>query len=80
MSYLTIIQLAVTWILVGIMWFSQIVHYPLYRKIKEGFVDYERGHIERSAFLFSMLMVIEAVTVYAHRRGSGGSFHHACKS
>jgi hypothetical protein len=62
--YLTITQLAVTWILVGIMWFSQIVHYPLYRKIKEGFVEYERSHIQRSAFLVGPLMVIEAVTAF----------------
>lgn len=62
--YLTITQLAVTWILVGIMWFSQVVHYPLYKKIKEGFVDYERAHIKRSAFLLGPLMVIEAVTAF----------------
>lgn len=62
--YLTVTQLAVTWILVGIMWFSQVVHYPLYKKIKEGFVEYERGHIKRSAFLLGPLMVIEAVTAF----------------
>lgn len=62
--YLTIMQLAVTWILVGIMWFSQVVHYPLYKKIKEGFVEYERSHIKRSALLLGPLMVIEAVTAF----------------
>lgn len=62
--YLTITQLAATWILVGIMWFSQVVHYPLYKKIKEGFVDYERAHIKRSAFLLAPLMIIEAVTAF----------------
>ena len=43
--YLSIVQLVVTWMLVGIVWFSQVVHYPLYKKIKEGFVEYERSHI-----------------------------------
>ncbi|MCB1082180.1 MAG: hypothetical protein KDK63_03435 [Chlamydiia bacterium] len=62
--YLTTAQLAVTWILVGIMWFSQVVHYPLYKKIKEGFVEYERSHIKRSALLLAPLMVIEAITAF----------------
>lgn len=43
--YLTLIQLVVTWMIVGIIWFLQVIHYPLYRKIKEGFVEYERAHI-----------------------------------
>lgn len=60
--YLTVTQLAATWIMVGIMWFSQVVHYPLYKKIKEGFVEYERSHIRRAAFLLGPIMVIEAIT------------------
>ena len=60
--YLSIVQLVVTWMLVGIVWFSQVVHYPLYKKIKEGFVEYERAHIRRAAFLKGPLMLIEAIT------------------
>lgn len=57
-----IIQLIVSWILIGIVWYTQIIHYPLYRKIKEGFVEYERSHIRRSAFMIGPLMLIEAIT------------------
>jgi hypothetical protein len=44
------------------MWFLQVVHYPLYRKIKEGFVEYERAHIKRAAFLIGPIMLIEIIT------------------
>lgn len=60
--YLTLIQLVVTWVVVGIMWFLQVVHYPLYRKIKEGFVEYERAHIRRAALLIGPIMLIEVIT------------------
>ena len=62
--YLTITQLVITWVLIGIMWFSQVVHYPLYKKIKEGFVEYERSHIRRAALLIGPIMVIEAITAF----------------
>ena len=58
----SMIQLIVTWILIGIIWFTQIVHYPLYTKIKEGFIEYERCHIRRTAYLFFPLMLIELIT------------------
>lgn len=60
--YLTIGQLVITWILAGIMWFAQVVHYPLYKKIKEGFVEYERAHIRRAAFLLAPLMLFEIIS------------------
>lgn len=60
--YLTLIQLVVTWVVVGIMWFLQVVHYPLYRKITEGFVEYERAHIRRAALLIGPIMLIEVIT------------------
>lgn len=60
--YLTLVQLVASWMVVGIMWFLQVVHYPLYRKIKEGFVEYERAHIRRAALLIGPIMLIEAIT------------------
>lgn len=55
-------QFLLTWMLTGVIWFTQIVHYPLYKKVKEGFVEYERAHIRRGAFLIAPLMLLEAVT------------------
>ena len=57
-----LVQFIITWALVGISWYSQIIHYPLYKKIKEGFVEYERSHIRRTAFFLGPLMLIEAVS------------------
>lgn len=57
-----LIQIFLTWTMVGITCFTQVVHFPLYRKIKEGFVQYERSHIRRTALLLGPLMLLEAVT------------------
>ena len=60
--YLTLVQLVMTWMAIGIMLFLQVVHYPLYKKIKEGFVDYERSYMGRAALLIAPLMLVEAIT------------------
>jgi hypothetical protein len=57
-----LVQFAVTWTLIGASWYTQIIHYPLYKKIKEGFVEYERSHIRRTAFLFGPLMLLDAIS------------------
>ena len=62
LALINLIQLVLTWVMVGILWFTQLVHYPLYVKIKEGFVDYERSHVKRTAFLIGPIMLAEAVT------------------
>lgn len=72
--YLTIAQLVATWVLIGIMWFSQVVHYPLYKKIKEGFVEYERSHIRRAALLLGPIMLVEAVTAFLLVGATPGGF------
>ena len=58
----SLIQLLVTWALAGGIWYAQIIHYPLYKKIKEGFVEYERAHIRRAAYLIAPLMLIEVAS------------------
>ncbi|MBI3211272.1 MAG: hypothetical protein HYZ47_01115 [Simkania negevensis] len=60
--FLTLFQALITWILIGIAWFTQLVHYPLYSKIKEGFIDYERAHIRRAAYLYGPLMLLELIS------------------
>ncbi len=59
---LVFIQLIFTWSMLGITLFSQIVHYPLYRQIKEGFVQYEKSHLRRAGALVGPVMLLEAVT------------------
>lgn len=56
------VHTALTWVMVGIIWFVQVVHYPLYRKIHEGFSDYERTHLRRSSLLMGPIMIVEVLT------------------
>ena len=44
--------------MVGVIWFVQIVHYPLYKNIKEGFQGYERMHLRRTALLLEMVTAL----------------------
>ncbi|MDX8431756.1 MAG: hypothetical protein SNF33_08165 [Candidatus Algichlamydia australiensis] len=53
-----------TWAMVGVIWFVQVVHYPLYKKIKEGFQSYERMHLKRTSLLLSPILIIEMVTAF----------------
>lgn len=60
--FFTLLQLVITWMMVGMIWFIQIVHYPLYKKIKEGFVEYERSHIRKASMLIGPFMLVEAIS------------------
>ncbi len=59
-----IIQAAFTWALVGLIWFVQLVHYPLYSKIKSGFIEYERSHIRRTGCFVGPMMLIEGLSAF----------------
>ena len=44
----------------GIIWFVQIVHYPLFRQVGgEHFVTYERLHSKRTTWIVAPLMLLE---------------------
>jgi hypothetical protein len=52
-----------TWALVGLIWFVQLVHYPLLSEIAPGDLPrYELRHRERIFGLVATLMAVEAVT------------------
>ncbi len=60
---LTLLHLGATVAMFGVIWFVQIVHYPLFARVgAEGFVDYERAHQRRTSAVVIPLMVIELVT------------------
>lgn len=52
----------VTWMLIGMTWFVQVIHYPLYDYIKKGFHEYEKMHLKRTGWLIGPLMFIEVIT------------------
>lgn len=60
---LLVLNLAATWLLVGISWFVQLVHYPLIDRIdRDQFRDWHQTQTRRSGRLVALPMGIEAVT------------------
>jgi RsiW-degrading membrane proteinase PrsW (M82 family) len=47
----------------GVIWFVQVVHYPLMGKIgAEAFLEYERHHQQRTFWVVGFQMVMELAT------------------
>ena len=62
-SSLTVVHLAATAAMVGLIWFVQIVHYPLFGAVGSGdFIAYESAHRTRTAFVVGPLMAVESAT------------------
>ncbi|MBE0645696.1 MAG: hypothetical protein IH600_16575 [Bacteroidetes bacterium] len=59
-----LVQVFCTFAMTGIIWFVQIVHYPLMRKVGKGrFVRYAKMHLVLTAFVVAPLMLLEAAAV-----------------
>ena len=56
-------HIAATLFMVGLIWFVQIVHYPLFGAVGvDGFAAYEAAHTERTTWVVGPPMLIEAGT------------------
>jgi hypothetical protein len=56
-------QLFSTVFMVGLIWFVQIVHYPLFGMVgRERFAEYERRHQQQTTVVVAPLMLLEAMT------------------
>ena len=56
-----LVQLASTLLMVGLIWFVQLVHYPLMARVGEpGFTLYEEEHTRRVTWIVAPLMLAEA--------------------
>ncbi|MFG0331321.1 MAG: hypothetical protein ACF8PN_15650 [Phycisphaerales bacterium] len=54
---------ATTLMMTGLIWFVQVVHYPLFESVGEtGFCAYESRHRQRTTLVVGPLMLIELVT------------------
>ncbi len=54
---------AATLVMVGVIWFVQIVHYPLMARVAAGkFAAYEREHQNRTTLVVAPTMLVEAAT------------------
>jgi len=60
---LLLTQVATTLGMVAVIWFVQLVHYPLFAQVGEaGFPRYEALHTQRISLIVIPLMVAEAAT------------------
>ncbi len=61
-SLLTVHLLATAGMM-GLIWFVQLVHYPLFDQVgPEGFAEYEAAHQRRTTWVVGPLMALEGVT------------------
>lgn len=63
MKYVFFIYVASTWAMFGIIWFAQIVHYPLFSRVgKESFTDYQTANLFLTVLVVIPLQGIELGT------------------
>ena len=63
LKLLLLINLAATWTMVGLIWFVQVVHYPLMANVGEaGFANYEQLHTRLTTYVVGPPMLIEIAT------------------
>ncbi|MFZ4984916.1 MAG: hypothetical protein ACOYLF_05580 [Blastocatellia bacterium] len=56
-------NLASTFFMVGLIWFVQIVHYPLFDRVgREGFSTYESSHSQLTSLVVIPPMLVELMT------------------
>ena len=54
---------AATGVMTGLIWFVQVVHYPLLARVgAASFVEYERAHVRRTTWVVAPAMLVEAAT------------------
>ncbi len=57
---LIIVNAACAWFMMGVIWFVQVVHYPLFARVGlEGFADYEGAHARLTTFVVAPAMLLE---------------------
>lgn len=49
----------------GLVWFVQVVHYPLFARVQGDFAAYETSHQSRTTLVVGPLMLTEAATAAA---------------
>jgi hypothetical protein len=80
-TILFLINLLVSTAMCGIIWFTQLSHYPLLGFVgKEAFMRYEQEHVRRISFVAWFMLAIELVTsaVLVIARPAELSFLNAC--
>jgi uncharacterized membrane protein len=57
------LQAFATFAMTGLIWFVQVVHYPLFAGVgAEGYARYQEGHMRLTTLVVAPLMLVEAAT------------------
>ena len=55
-----LVHAAATWFMVGLIWFVQVVHYPLAATVgDDAFVSYQHAHMARTSVVVVPAMMVE---------------------
>lgn len=66
LSWLLLLHAAATLFMTGLIWFVQIVHYPLFAAVgRSEFAAYEREHTRRTTLVVGPVMLAEALAALA---------------
>lgn len=66
LSIVLLLQLFATLFMVGLIWFVQIVHYPLMAAVgAERFTDYKRRHQTLTTYVVAPVMLLELASALA---------------
>jgi len=58
-----LLHIAATGMMIGVIWFVQIVHYPMFSMVgRSGFAAYEAVHSRRTTFVVMLPMLVELAT------------------
>ena len=61
-----IVNAAATWLMAGVIWIVQLVHYPLFARVgPDGFAGYHAAHSSRISLVVGPAMLVEAATAVA---------------
>lgn len=62
---LLLIHFAATLFMTGLIWFVQVVHYPLFARVGGDFVAYQQAHMQHTTWVVGPVMLLEAITAVA---------------
>ena len=63
MQFILLIHLSATQFMVGVIWFVQVVHYPLFSAVgREQFTGYEQQHQRLTTWVVAPVMLVEVIT------------------
>lgn len=62
-GWIVVVHLAATGVMIGIIWFVQVVHYPLMARVgRQGYPAYQAAHSRRTTLVVAPPMLLELGT------------------